>query len=334
MGERVIVLRDVPTGPGFADEDMPVAGMEGMTKHAPGTMRRTGTGVACRAEPVLQPTLNRQARARIGIRPGERQFFRVVNASAARYYDLSVDDATLDLIARDGVPLDAYPRTPPVDRVGHVLLPPGARAEFVVTAPGHPTVLRSACVDSGRGGDADPPVVLADLLDPATLFGGAPSRPLDVHARPLTIGSPLPRNLLSRPFAKPVVRRIVHFTEDARGFYIDGRAFRMGEPPTIVARSGTVEEWTIVNSTDELHDFHIHQIHFVTESIDGVPVPRRTWADTVNVPSQHHGKGGTTPGRVRLLMDFRDPVVRGTFVYHCHILDHEDKGMMATIRVM
>jgi FtsP/CotA-like multicopper oxidase with cupredoxin domain len=108
----------------------------------------------------------------------------------------------------------------------------------------------------------------------------------------------------------------------------------MGEPPAIVARSGTVEEWTIVNATDELHDFHIHQIHFVTESVDGVQVERRSWVDTVNVPPQHHRNGNTIPSRVRLLMDFRDPVVRGTFVYHCHILDHEDRGMMATIRVI
>jgi FtsP/CotA-like multicopper oxidase with cupredoxin domain len=58
------------------------------------------------------------------------------------------------------------------------------------------------------------------------------------------------------------------------------------------------------------------------------------WADTVNVPARRHLRGGrTAPGRVVLAIDFRDPVVRGTFVYHCHILDHGDQGMMALIRV-
>ncbi|HYZ15024.1 MAG TPA: multicopper oxidase domain-containing protein, partial [Candidatus Acidoferrum sp.] len=109
MRERVIVLRDVPTGPGFADDDMPIAGMAGMGKRAPSMLRGSQSGPACRAEAGLQPTLNRQPRARIGILPGERQFFRVVNASAARYFDLSVDDAVLEVVARDGVPLDAYP---------------------------------------------------------------------------------------------------------------------------------------------------------------------------------------------------------------------------------
>jgi FtsP/CotA-like multicopper oxidase with cupredoxin domain len=57
------------------------------------------------------------------------------------------------------------------------------------------------------------------------------------------------------------------------------------------------------------------------------------WADTVNVPPRRHVRGLTVPGRVVLAIDFRDPVVRGTFVYHCHILDHGDQGMMALIRV-
>jgi FtsP/CotA-like multicopper oxidase with cupredoxin domain len=108
----------------------------------------------------------------------------------------------------------------------------------------------------------------------------------------------------------------------------------MGGPPAIVARSGTVERWTFVNDTDEVHDFHIHQVHFVAESIDGVALRNRMWADTVNVPARRHLRGGrTAPGRVVLAIDFRDPVVRGTFVYHCHILDHGDQGMMALIRV-
>ena len=333
MRERIIVLRDVPTGPGFVDDDMPMNGMAGMQARGPG-IPRSGTGKPCRAE-ALQPTLNRQANAHIAIRPGERQFFRVVNASAARYYDLSVDDAPLQLVALDGIPLDAYPGAPAVRTLAHLLMPPAGRAEFVVTAPSHPTVLRSACVDTGRDGDANPAVVLAQLADPAE--SAAPMLPAKtpVLLQPLAIGSPLPNNVLSRPLPHPAAKRTVRFTEDEHGFYINGKAFAMDAPPSITARSGTVEDWTIENATDEVHDFHIHQVHFVPMSVNGTATAVRTWLDTVDVPPRTRTRAGkTVPGRVRLIVDFRDPVVRGTFVYHCHILDHEDRGMMAKIRVI
>ncbi|MBV8748557.1 MAG: multicopper oxidase domain-containing protein, partial [Candidatus Eremiobacteraeota bacterium] len=291
---------------------------------------------ACGAETGLQPTLNRRADAHIGIRPGERQFFRVVNASAARYYDLSVDGTPLELVALDGVPLDAYPGTPPTRTVNHVLIPPAGRAEFVVTGPDHPTVLRSACVDTGAAGDANPAVVLAHFVDPTTVAGGT-AAPVAVpvpSVEPLRVGAPLPRNVLSRALPPPAAHRTIRFTEDDHGFYLDGKAFAMDAPPAVVARSGTVEEWTLTNATDEVHAFHIHQVHFVPLAVDGVAVVPRTWADTVNVPPRRRHGGSWVPGTVRIVVDFRDPVVRGTFLYHCHILDHEDQGMMAKIRVI
>ncbi len=332
MRERIIMLRDVPTGPSFVDPDMPVAmTMDGST---PAPRARSKGGEPCRAEPGLQPTLNGQADAHIGIRPGEPQFFRVVNGAAARYYDLSVDGVTLQLVALDGVPLDAYPGTPAVRRVTHVLVAPGGRAEFVVTAPRTPTALRSGCVDTGRLGDANPAVMLAHLTNPAA-DGSAPGPLPPSGPSPLRVGTALPRNLLSEPLPPPAARRTIRFTEDDRSLSINGHAFRMSDPPAIVARSGTVEEWTIENATDEAHAFHIHQVHFVAESIDGATVASRTWLDTIDVPPRHHTRSGhTIPGRVRVLIDFRNPLARGTFVYHCHILDHEDQGMMAKIRVL
>ena len=330
MRERIIVLRDAPSGNGAIDADLPMTRTTGGGSLA--TPAHARGGKPCRAESGLTPTLNGQRRAKIGIRPGERQFFRVVNASGGRYFDLFVDGAVLTLVARDGIPLDALPGNAPARRVRHLLLPPAARAEFVMQAPAHPTVLRSACIDTGSAGDADPAVILADLVDPATTLAPTASAALRVR-----VGAVLPRNWYSRPLPAPAAYRTIRFTEDERGFYINGKAFAMadmGGPPAIVARSGTVERWTIVNDTDEVHDFHIHQVHFVAESIDGVALRNRMWADTVNVPARRHLRGGrTAPGRVVLAIDFRDPVVRGTFVYHCHILDHGDQGMMALIRV-
>lgn len=80
----------------------------------------------------------------------------------------------------------------------------------------------------------------------------------------------------------------------------------------------------------ESHAFHIHQLHFLVTAINGVSVPSPYMADTVTIPNWT-GSGAYPSVTVR--MDFRDPNIAGSFVYHCHILDHEDGGMMATIVV-
>ena len=101
--------------------------------------------------------------------------------------------------------------------------------------------------------------------------------------------------------------------------------------PNIVAQQGTVEDWIIENRSQELHAFHIHQLHFLLLDYDGIPVHENFLRDTVNVPYDT-GQLLAYPS-VRIRLDFRDPNIVGTFPYHCHILEHEDKGMMGTIRV-
>jgi FtsP/CotA-like multicopper oxidase with cupredoxin domain len=78
-----------------------------------------------------------------------------------------------------------------------------------------------------------------------------------------------------------------------------------------------------VNNTNELHPFHIHQIHFLFFAQNHARVAQPEWLDTVNVPVK---------GSVDLMMDFTDPIIRGESLFHCHLLSHEDKGMMAKIR--
>jgi FtsP/CotA-like multicopper oxidase with cupredoxin domain len=151
----------------------------------------------------------------------------------------------------------------------------------------------------------------------------------------LTVGQALPDNTMSHPAPAPAAHRRVVLSEDGTNFLINGMAFMMGGPPMFVARSGTVEEWDIDNKTDEVHAFHVHQVHFLLLATDGRDPGYRRWLDTVNVPPRTRRPDGTyAPGSVRILVDFRDPIARGTFVFHCHILDHEDHGMMATIRVI
>jgi FtsP/CotA-like multicopper oxidase with cupredoxin domain len=92
-----------------------------------------------------------------------------------------------------------------------------------------------------------------------------------------------------------------------------------------------VEDWIIENRTQELHAFHIHQLHFMLLDWNGIPLDEPFLRDTINV-GYWDGKSAQYPS-VRLRMDFRSPSVVGTFVYHCHLLEHEDGGMMGLIRV-
>ena len=88
-------------------------------------------------------------------------------------------------------------------------------------------------------------------------------------------------------------------------------------------RVGRMQHWRIVNATKELHPFHIHQIHFLAYAKNGAPLNSPEWLDTVNVPYDK--------GTVDLVMDFTDPIIKGMSLFHCHLLSHEDKGMMAKI---
>jgi FtsP/CotA-like multicopper oxidase with cupredoxin domain len=140
-----------------------------------------------------------------------------------------------------------------------------------------------------------------------------------------------PFNILTYPLA---AKRTFVFSEDSTGtnFFINGQQFNPSSPPMVTVKVGTVEQWTIINTATEIHDFHIHQIHFLVQSIGGVSTgPAQDYQDSVILPIS---TGATNSNVVTLLMDFTDPVIVGTFVFHCHILEHEDGGMMAKIQVV
>ena len=85
---------------------------------------------------------------------------------------------------------------------------------------------------------------------------------------------------------------------------------------------GGYQHWRILNMSGELHPMHIHQTHFLVYSQNGVNLDHPIWMDTVNVP---------TGGSVDVVMDFTDPIIKGMSLFHCHLLNHEDKGMMAKV---
>jgi suppressor of ftsI len=271
-------------------------------------------------------TVNGALRPRIEIAPKERQFWRVVNASADRYLDLQLDGGGFEIVALDGMPLAYHDPQHPTRATNHVLLPPAGRVEAIVTGPelGTHAALRTLCVNTGPAGDPNPAMVLADLIQPDP--GGsrdqhnADPRPEPEHAaeaRP-----PLYKPVNVEPLKKRSPSFTVIFTEDKSGFYINSKKFAMDAEPMTTGRVGAYQHWRIVNRTAELHPFHIHQVHFLAYAENGVSLAQPAWLDTVNVPV-----GGT----VDVILDFTDPVIKGMAVFHCHLLNHEDKGMMAKI---
>jgi suppressor of ftsI len=114
----------------------------------------------------------------------------------------------------------------------------------------------------------------------------------------------------------------VKFTEDDHGFYINDKKFTMADEPMATVKIGHYVHWRIVNNTREIHPFHIHQVHFLPFRENGRPIEQPRWRDTVNVPAR---------GSADLVLDFTDPIIAGVSLFHCHLLKHEDKGMMAKI---
>lgn len=278
--------------------------------------------------------------AEFSMKPGEKQFWRILNSAAVSILDLQLGydgvAQPLEIIALDGVPIGSQEgsgRGTSLTKT-HLLIPPAGRAEIIITEP--PAGVQRANfitrkVDTGPGGDPDP---MRPLFRIRTT-GGDPAKST-VSTIPAASGTPPPERFMGLAEAKPRTKRKLFFSEDDTYFYItvDGRKprpYQMDDPPSIVTTQGATEDWTIENRSEENHEFHIHQIHFLLLARNGVKVPadQQQVIDTVDLPYW----SGTGPyPSITLRMDFRGPTI-GDFVYHCHILDHEDGGMMAIIRV-
>jgi len=350
MPERVLIIRDQdllkPNAPPSKSEPV----LPRMLFDQDGDAANTGTGFGKPAKdlsinfvPVPYPDYHP---ALIRIKPDEQQLWRVLNASAITYLNLAVlfnrVPQQLGLVAIDGVPLNQSGMPADfVDWQNHLAIPPGSRVEFIIKAPpaGRQGLLVTRTVDTGPGGENDPNRTLAlivpsvDASEPRSMLAASPQ--------------PLPPPSMSwLGTVQPARVRRLYFSEKllepnnpntATEFYItvDGQTPQAFDPkssvPDIIAKHGTVEDWIIENRSSELHAFHIHQLHFLLLDYDGARVNEPFLRDTVNVP-YYNGKTLTYP-TVRLRMDFRDPNTVGTFVYHCHLLEHEDGGMMGLIRV-
>lgn len=350
LPERVLVIRDQDlVNPDAAPLDNgpkpPPAVLD-----ADGEVLNTGSGTGKPAKdlsinfvPVSYPEYKP---AIIRMKPLERQVWRVLNASAITYLNLQLlyDDLPqqFEMVGMDGVPLNENGLGGTgVVWENHIGLPPGGRAEFIVKGPpvGAAAVLLTRSVNTGPAGENDPVRSIATVVASPT----APEPKLSLSRDTTPLPNPAYPWLGS---VKPARTRLLYFSEKPSDpdnpksptvfmITVDGQTPKPFDPndltPNIVVHQGDVEDWIIQNRTQELHAFHIHQLHFLLEEFFGIPVNEPFLRDTINVPFWD-GKSPTYPS-VRLRMDFRDPNTVGTFIYHCHLLEHEDGGMMGIIRV-
>ncbi len=350
LPQRVFVIRDQdllnPNAPPSPSEPV----VPRMLIDHDGDAVNTGTGFGKPAKdlsinfvPVPYPDY---PPAVIEMKPAERQLWRVLNASAITYLNLEVvfsrEPQPLGLVALDGVPMNTNGAARDyVNWQTHIGLPPGARAEFILAGPpaGVQGLLVTRSLDTGPGGENDPNRAIATIT--ASANAPEPRLALDRSPQPLP-----PPSLAWLGNVAPARVRKLYFSEKLSDpndpnsptiFYltVDGQTPAPFDPhsniPNIVAKQGDVEDWIIENRSNELHAFHIHQVHFMLLDYVGRPVNEPFLRDTVNVP-YYNGRALQYPS-VRIRVDFRDPNSVGTFVYHCHLLEHEDGGMMGLIRV-
>jgi spore coat protein A, manganese oxidase len=267
--------------------------------------------------------VNGRAWPRVPVR-GRRYRFRIVNACNLRFFVLRLADGSpITQIGSDGGLLPA-PFAAPV-----VVLSPGERADVVIDfaryAPGTGLVLENLI---GPGPvDRIGTVLRFDVGEPV----GDPSRVPDVLA-PLP---PAPEPTVDRAFALRMAEpgdhsamghgdHAAHALAAAGMGTINGKVYDPARIDTTITW-GTTERWTVTNTGTIPHNFHTHLVQFRVLDRDGAPPSpaEAGWKDTVSL----------FPGQsVRLLATF--DTHRGTYPYHCHMIDHSAMGMMAQLQVV
>jgi FtsP/CotA-like multicopper oxidase with cupredoxin domain len=271
-------------------------------------------------------TVNGQTQPRFSLPQGGLRRLRILNASASRVYQLQLADHPWWLAATDGRSLAA-----PVAQES-VILAPGERADLLVLGDQPPDsyALLSLPYDRGiatmaksmgqeHGADiTEEPQTIATLDYAGTTVGEMGTSILVNLPTAMGTVETLPEPAIVREFVFD--HGIDPETRDP--FLINGRAFGHHRVD-VQAQVGTVEDWVLVNKAGMDHPFHLHTNGFQVISRNGQPETLPAWRDTVNLRPYE---------TVRIRIPFRD--FAGKTVYHCHILDHEDQGMMGIVEMV
>ena len=254
--------------------------------------------------------VNGRTLPRLTVRSGAPQRWRIVNAAKSRYFQLFLEGHTFLQIGADGGLLE-HPVTHE-----HLLLATGERADVIVTprgAAGADLTLTSLLHNRGYGSiefREQPDLLtmrIAGLPPHAADPPPAPSR----HIEPLSTSGATNVN---------VELTLAQLPDRSFEFGINGVPFAKNRP--VSARLGETQVWTVTNKTKWSHPFHLHGFFFQVLDEKGAPVRPLAWKDTVNVPFEQ---------TMRFVVRFDDR--GGNWMYHCHILDHADGGLMGIVNV-
>jgi FtsP/CotA-like multicopper oxidase with cupredoxin domain len=243
-------------------------------------------------------------------RSGRRQRWRLINAARSRYFQLGLAGHRFTRIAGDGGLLQG-----PVDSATVVIIP-GERAEVVVTpsaAPGSELPVRWIPYFHGYGttfGRPEETMFRLRITDDEP-YADAPLPALSRTIQPIDTSR------------APIVAMSLTQNDAADGTFalgINGVPAWNAEP--LMAAIGETQIWEVTNTIDFAHPFHLHGYFFQVLAVNGIPPAVPEWKDTADVP---------VDGTLRLAVNFDERP--GMWMFHCHILDHADAGMMGMVHV-
>lgn len=354
LRNRVIVVRDQPTIQNIGETSPPVDSPSAFPQHDISVnFIPLDTTQVC-TPPNSTNCVTNYTSPVILMEQGEQQFWRIDNTQSDGILDIQyIFDGVaqqFQIVGIDAVPVNSQegPQPPATIPVQHYRIPPAGRVEIIVNAPSSSVKLaqlRTQFISTGPAGDEDPnrPLATVQLVrDEASvkpagddrvpkftrlntnqqLFGGLANMPMGVthnlNFQEASDGSAFFMNIDSQPYPVNTV-------------------FDPNNRPGIMIQQGSVQTWILQNQALENHEFHQHQIHFKVlaqdnfhvNGTDPQPAIQNQFMDMIEVP---HWDGVDAFPDVQMLMDFRGMDV-GSFVFHCHILGHEDLGMMAIEQV-
>jgi suppressor of ftsI len=226
----------------------------------------------------------------------------------------------LYVVATDGHPL-SRPR-----KSSEFLMGPGQRIDAIVVGP--PAGEYAMGTELFKNMAWREPFPAQQI---ATIVSTGSRASADAEAEVLLLRNDRPR-WIDEVRASPIARRRrIEYskTEDRSVFMIDGRVMDDNRVDQTV-KLGDTEEWTIVNTDQQYHSFHIHQTAFLVTEVNGMRQDEDSLRDTFPIPPA----SDDGPGVLKVVIPFTDSEIVGRFVYHCHAVDHEDKGMMGIVEVV
>jgi FtsP/CotA-like multicopper oxidase with cupredoxin domain len=265
-------------------------------------------------------SINGQLNPIVQIQPGEMQFWRIANIGATLFIKFQIEGMPLYALATDGHPL-SQPR-----KMTEFFVGPGQRIDTIAIGPqSGEYFMRTISFQNEAWKKPDP------VRQLATIVSSGPETRANAEVEVLDQRVDGARWIDEVRLAPIARRRTLEYstTPDRHVFMINGHVMDENRVDQTV-KLGDTEEWTVVNTDQQYHNFHIHQTGFLVREVNGVRRNEDSLRDTFSVPPAT----ADGPGVLKVVIPFTDPVIVGRFVYHCHAADHEDKGMMGIVEVV